>query len=72
MGQYVTAVVDQVKNEGRVIRFSVNPPSSQHYAEATHGWNLNNLLPGLLVKATVKKVESPFSCSVHHLLNYSP
>lgn len=56
MGQYVTAVVDQVKNEGRVVRFSVTPPSSQDCAEAAQGWNLTNILPGLLVKATVKKV----------------
>lgn len=57
VGQCVTAVVDQVKNEGRLVRFSVSPPSSQNCAEATQGWNLTNLLPGLLVKATVKKVE---------------
>lgn len=56
MGQYVTAVVEQVKYEGRVVRFSPNAPSSQDCAEVTHGWNLTNLLPGLLVKATVKKV----------------
>lgn len=56
VGQYVTAVVDQVKNEGRVVRFSVSPPSSQDCAEAAQGWNLTNILPGLLVKATVKKV----------------
>lgn len=68
----MTAVVDQVKNEGRVVRFSVNPPSSQDCAEATHGWNLINLVPGLLVKATIKKVESLFSCNGHHLLNHSP
>lgn len=64
VGQYVTAVVDQVKNEGRVVRFSVSPPSSQDCAEAAHGWNLTNILPGLLVKATVKKVESLFSWCV--------
>lgn len=58
VGQYVTAVVDQVKNEGRLVRFSVSPPSSQDCAEATQGWNLTNLLPGLLVKATVKKVKN--------------
>lgn len=61
MGQYVACPVEEVKNEGRVVRFSDSPPTvSQACAESTHGWNLTNLLPGLLVKATIKKVEATF------------
>ncbi|KAM9362984.1 protein RRP5 homolog [Symphorus nematophorus] len=54
VGQYVTSQVEEVKNEGRVVRLSVSPP--QACADSEQGWNLTNLLPGLLVKATIKKV----------------
>ncbi|XP_076584082.1 protein RRP5 homolog isoform X2 [Chaetodon auriga] len=57
VGQYVTSQVEQVKNEGRVVRLSVSPPTvTQACADSEQGWNLTNLLPGLLVKATIKKV----------------
>lgn len=61
VGQYVTSQVDEVKNEGRVVRLSVSPPTmAQVCADPEQGWNLTNLLPGLLVKATIKKVETAF------------
>ncbi|XP_035493857.2 protein RRP5 homolog [Scophthalmus maximus] len=53
VGQYLTPKVEEVKNEGRMIRLSA---ITQACAETEQGWNLTNLLPGLLVKATVKKV----------------
>ncbi|KAM7009922.1 protein RRP5 homolog [Tautogolabrus adspersus] len=57
VGQYVTAQVEEAKNGGRVARLSVSPPTvAQAWAESAQGWNLTNLLPGLLVKATIKKV----------------
>uniref|UniRef100_UPI0037E730AC protein RRP5 homolog n=1 Tax=Semicossyphus pulcher TaxID=241346 RepID=UPI0037E730AC len=57
VGQYLTCQVEEVKNDGRVVRLSVSPPTiAQASAESTQGWNLANLLPGLLVKATIKKV----------------
>ncbi|XP_019115722.2 protein RRP5 homolog isoform X1 [Larimichthys crocea] len=57
VGQYLTSQVEEVKNEGRVVHLSVSPPNvAQAYAEPEQGWNLTNLLPGLLVKATIKKV----------------
>uniref|UniRef100_A0A667XVP7 Protein RRP5 homolog n=1 Tax=Myripristis murdjan TaxID=586833 RepID=A0A667XVP7_9TELE len=57
VGQYVTSQVEEVKNDGRVVRLSVNPSAlAQAYAESQQGWNLTNLLPGLLVKAKIKKV----------------
>lgn len=59
VGQYVTSQVEEVKNEGRVVRLSASPPTiAQACAEASQGWNLTNLLPGLLVKATIKKVDT--------------
>ncbi|XP_062865750.1 protein RRP5 homolog [Trichomycterus rosablanca] len=57
VGQYVTAVLEEVKNEGRVVRLSVDPAAvNQAYADTQHGWTLGNLTPGLLVKTTVQKV----------------
>lgn len=53
VGQYLTPKVEEVKNEGRMVRLSA---IAQACAETEQGWNLTNLLPGLLVKATVKKV----------------
>lgn len=59
MGQYVTSQVEEVKNDGRVVRLSVSHQTiGQACAESEQGWNLTNLLPGLLVKATIKKVET--------------
>lgn len=59
VGQYVTSQVEEVKNDGRVVRLSVSHQTiSQACAESEQGWNLTNLLPGLLVKATIKKVET--------------
>ena len=61
VGQYVTAQVEEVKNDGRVVRLSFSPPTvAQACAESQQGWNLINLLPGLQVKATIKKVEKAF------------
>lgn len=61
VGQYVTAQVEEVKNDGRVARLSVSSSTlTQALAESEQGWNLTTLLPGLLVKATIKKVETAF------------
>uniref|UniRef100_A0A3Q3IL63 S1 motif domain-containing protein n=1 Tax=Monopterus albus TaxID=43700 RepID=A0A3Q3IL63_MONAL len=57
VGQYVTSQVEAIKSDGRVIQLSVNPLTiAQACAESGQGWNLTNLLPGLLVRATIKKV----------------
>ncbi|XP_029285082.1 protein RRP5 homolog isoform X2 [Cottoperca gobio] len=57
VGQNVTSQVVEVKNDGRVVRLTVSPPTvAQACADSEQGWNLTNLLPGLLVKATIKKV----------------
>ena len=61
VGQYTTCQVEEVKNEGRVVRLSGSPLTvAQACAESEQGWSLTNLLPGLLVKATIKKVETAF------------
>ncbi|CAK6962864.1 protein RRP5 homolog [Scomber scombrus] len=57
VGQYVTCQLEDVKNDGRIVRLSFCPPTiAQPCAEPQQGWNLTNLLPGLQVKATIKKV----------------
>uniref|UniRef100_A0A1A8CQL2 Protein RRP5 homolog n=1 Tax=Nothobranchius kadleci TaxID=1051664 RepID=A0A1A8CQL2_NOTKA len=57
VGQYVTALVEEVKNGGRVVRLSSDPTVlAQACADTKQDWSLTNLLPGLLVKATIKKV----------------
>nr|XP_040042477.1 protein RRP5 homolog isoform X1 [Gasterosteus aculeatus aculeatus]XP_040042479.1 protein RRP5 homolog isoform X1 [Gasterosteus aculeatus aculeatus] len=57
VGQYLTFQVEGVKNDGRVVHLSVRPPTAvRACAESQQGWNLTNLLPGLLVQATIKKV----------------
>lgn len=59
VGQYVTPQVEEVKNSGRVVHLSLNPLAvAQACAESKQGWNLTNLLPGLLLTATIKTVET--------------
>uniref|UniRef100_A0A8C8EI06 Protein RRP5 homolog n=1 Tax=Oncorhynchus tshawytscha TaxID=74940 RepID=A0A8C8EI06_ONCTS len=57
VGQYVTSLLEEVKNDERVVRLSISPMAvAQAVADTAHGWTLTNLLPGLLVKAQIKKV----------------
>ncbi|XP_055013980.1 protein RRP5 homolog isoform X2 [Boleophthalmus pectinirostris] len=57
VGQYVTSLVEKVKNDGRVVQLSVSPKNiAQAFADDDQGWTLTNILPGLLVKATITKV----------------
>uniref|UniRef100_A0AAR2JIK4 Protein RRP5 homolog n=1 Tax=Pygocentrus nattereri TaxID=42514 RepID=A0AAR2JIK4_PYGNA len=67
VGQYVTSLVTEVKNEGRVARLSRNHAAvSQACAETEHGWTLGNLAPGLLVKACIKKCSNVFDTTATH------
>ncbi|XP_060716290.1 protein RRP5 homolog [Tachysurus vachellii] len=71
VGQYVTAKLEEVKNEGRVVRLSVNPTVvNQTCAETNHGWTLSNLLPGLLVQVCIRKVTT-HGLIVTFLSNYT-
>ncbi|XP_024914034.1 protein RRP5 homolog isoform X1 [Cynoglossus semilaevis] len=56
VGQYLLCKVEEVKNEGRVVKLSAPPSVAKSCVESSQGWNLTNLLPGLLVKASIKKV----------------
>ena len=61
MGQYLTCVIEEVKGNGGVVRLSVSHSQvSTAIATEEQNWTLNNLLPGLVVKAQVQKV----SCSL--------
>ncbi|MGH0135552.1 UNVERIFIED_CONTAM: hypothetical protein FKN15_066160, partial [Acipenser sinensis] len=59
VGRYLNCLVEEVKNEGRIVRLSVNPDAiAKALAEKEQGWTLSNLLPGLVVKAQIKKVKA--------------
>lgn len=61
VGQYLMVQVEEVKNDGRVVRLVANPSAvTKVCADTEHGWTLTNLLPGLLVRATIKKVTTAF------------
>lgn len=63
VGQYLTSQVEEVKNDGRMVQLSANLTTiAQTCAEPKQGWNLTTLLPGLLVKATIKEVKTVFLC----------
>lgn len=57
VGQYVSILIEEVKNDGRVVRLCQNPQVlAKACATAQHGWTLDTLLPGLLIRACVKRV----------------
>lgn len=57
VGQYLDCVVDEVKNDGRILRLSINQSDvAAAIATEEQKWTLNNLLPGLVVKAQIQKV----------------
>ncbi|XP_053306401.1 protein RRP5 homolog [Spea bombifrons] len=59
VGEYLNCVVDEVKNEGRIVRLSiVQSEVAAAFATVEQKWTLNNLLPGLVVKAKITKVSS--------------
>ncbi|CAH6944398.1 protein RRP5 homolog [Phodopus roborovskii] len=57
IGQYLTCVVEEVKSNGGVVGLSLEHSEvSSAFATEEQSWSLNNLLPGLVVKAQVQKV----------------
>lgn len=57
IGQYLTCLVEEVKSNGGIVSLSVEHAEiSSAFATEEQSWNLNNLLPGLVVKAQVQKV----------------
>lgn len=61
IGQNLNCVIEQVKNEGRIVRLSVDRSEvAASLATEQQNWTLSNLLPGLVVKGKVQKVSSSF------------
>lgn len=57
IGQNLNCVIVEVKNEGRMVRLSVDRSEvAASLATERQNWTLSNLLPGLVVKARVQKV----------------
>uniref|UniRef100_A0A8B9Z698 Protein RRP5 homolog n=1 Tax=Buteo japonicus TaxID=224669 RepID=A0A8B9Z698_9AVES len=57
IGQNLNCIIVEVKNEGRVVRLSVDRSEvATSLATERQNWTLSNLLPGLVVKARVQKV----------------
>uniref|UniRef100_A0A452VGM6 Protein RRP5 homolog n=1 Tax=Ursus maritimus TaxID=29073 RepID=A0A452VGM6_URSMA len=57
VGQYLYCVIEEVKGNGGVVGLSiVHSEVSTAIATEEQNWTLNNLLPGLVVKAQVQKV----------------
>uniref|UniRef100_A0A673FLS3 S1 motif domain-containing protein n=1 Tax=Sinocyclocheilus rhinocerous TaxID=307959 RepID=A0A673FLS3_9TELE len=69
VGQYVMILIEEVKNDGRVVCLSQDP---QALAKACtqQGWTLDTLLPGLLVRARIKRV-TPYGLIVTYLSSFT-
>ncbi|NWI94082.1 RRP5 protein, partial [Pitta sordida] len=67
IGQNLNCIIMEVKNEGRVVRVSIDRSEvAASLATERQNWTLSNLLPGLVVKARVQKV-APFGMKVTFL-----
>ncbi|KAM9197460.1 protein RRP5 homolog [Dugong dugon] len=67
VGQYLNCVIEEVKGNGRVVSLSIGHSEvSTAIATEEQNWTLNNLLPGLVVKAQVQKV-TPLGLTVNFL-----
>lgn len=65
IGQSLNCLIEEVKNEGRVVRLSADRSEvSASIATEQQNWTLSNLLPGLVVKARVQKVSCVFVCGL--------
>lgn len=61
VGQYLNCIIEEVKGNGGVVSLSIGPSEvSTAIATEEQNWTLNNLLPGLVVKAQVQKVSRWF------------
>ncbi|XP_023571395.1 protein RRP5 homolog isoform X2 [Octodon degus] len=57
VGQYLNCTIQEVKGNGGVVSLSIEQSEvSTALATQEQNWTLNNLLPGLVVKAQVQKV----------------
>ncbi|KAM6391097.1 protein RRP5 homolog isoform 3-T3 [Pluvialis apricaria] len=71
IGQNLNCVIVDVKNEGRVVRLSIDRSEvAASLATERQNWTLSNLLPGLVVKARVQKV-APLGIKVSFLSSFT-
>lgn len=62
VGHYLNCVIEEVKGNGGVVGLSIGHSEvSTAIATEEQNWTLNNLLPGLVVKAQVQKVSHSLS-----------
>ncbi|XP_042312708.1 protein RRP5 homolog isoform X1 [Sceloporus undulatus] len=71
IGQYLNCLIEEVKNNGRIIRISIcQSEIVMAIATEKQNWSLSNLLPGLVVKAQVKEV-TPSGISLRFLSSFT-
>uniref|UniRef100_A0A8C0QYM2 Protein RRP5 homolog n=1 Tax=Canis lupus dingo TaxID=286419 RepID=A0A8C0QYM2_CANLU len=71
VGQYLNCIIEEVKGNGGVVGLSIGPSEvSAAIATEEQNWTLNNLLPGLVVKAQVQKV-TPVGLTLNFLTFFS-
>ncbi|XP_048464836.1 protein RRP5 homolog isoform X3 [Rhincodon typus] len=57
VGQYLTTLVESVKNDGRIAQLSIRHIDvAAATATEDQKWSLSNLLPGLVIRAEIQKV----------------
>ncbi|KAK2098932.1 Protein RRP5 [Saguinus oedipus] len=71
VGQYLNCIIEEVKGNGGVVHLSIGHLKvSTAIATEEQSWTLNNLLPGLVVKAQVQKAGrevTPFGLTLNFL-----
>ncbi|XP_010173696.1 LOW QUALITY PROTEIN: protein RRP5 homolog [Antrostomus carolinensis] len=71
IGQNLNCVIVEVKNEGRVVRLSIDRSEvAASLATERQNWTLSNLLPGLVVKARLQKV-APLGIKLSFLSSFT-
>ncbi|KAM8805938.1 protein RRP5 homolog [Eudromia elegans] len=71
IGQNLNCLIVEVKNEGRIVRLSIDRSEvAASLATQRQNWTLSNLLPGLVVKAQVQKV-APFGITLSFLSSFT-
>ncbi|XP_060097704.1 protein RRP5 homolog isoform X2 [Heteronotia binoei] len=71
IGQYLNCLIDEVKNNGRIIRISISQLEvAAAIATEVQNWTLYSLLPGLVVKAQIQEV-TPLGISLSFLSSFT-
>ncbi|XP_048361288.1 protein RRP5 homolog isoform X2 [Sphaerodactylus townsendi] len=70
IGQYLNCLIDEVKNNGNIIRISISQSEvAAAIATEVQNWTLLSLLPGLVVKARINEV-TPLGISLRFLSSF--